>query len=184
MAVATDTFPDRTHERRAWITVAFATMCSAFPAFATGALGVQLRDDLGLSATQIGVAMGASFTVAALLSAPMGRVAQRLGPQWGFRCGLAVSAVAMVSIAVAGRSFWQFCVLLGIAGAGNALNQPAANLMLATHVGPTRMGFALAVKQSGMPAAALLGGGAVPAIALTVGWQWAYAIGAALAILA
>jgi predicted MFS family arabinose efflux permease len=35
-----------------------------------------------------------------------------------------------------------------------------------------------------MPAAALLGGAAVPAIALTVGWQWAYVSGAAVALVA
>ena len=64
---------------------------------------------------------------------------------------------------------------------GNALNQPSANLMLVTHIDAERLGFALATKQSGMPAGALLGGAAVPAIALTVGWQWAYVAGAVIA---
>lgn len=162
--------------------VALGTMCSAFPMFLTGALAVQLRDDVGLSATQIGVAMGTSFTVAALLSAPMGRVAERLGPRRSFRFGLMGSAAAMVLVAAIARDFWQLCVFLALAGVANALNQPAANLLLTTHVVPGRMGFALATKQSGMPAAALLGGGAVPAVALTIGWQWAYALGATLAI--
>lgn len=162
--------------------VSVGTMCSAFPVFLTGALGVQLSDDVGLSATQIGLAMGASFTVAALLSAAMGRLAERLGPRRGFTVGMAVSASSMVAIAVFGHSFWQLCVLLGVAGAANALNQPSANLMLTTHIRPERLGFALATKQSGMPAAALLGGVAVPAIALTVGWQWAYVCGAAIAL--
>ena len=43
---------------RTWPIVAVGTMSSAFPAFLTGALGVQLTDDVGLSATQIGLAMG------------------------------------------------------------------------------------------------------------------------------
>jgi MFS family permease len=159
-------------------------MCSAFPVFLTGALGVQLRNDVGLSATQIGLAMGASFTVAALLSAPMGRVAERLGPQRGFRVGLTMSALSMLAVAAFARNVWQFCLILGVAGMANALNQPSANLMLTTHVAVERLGFALATKQSGMPAAALLGGAAVPAIALTVGWQWAYVAGAAVAVFA
>lgn len=164
--------------------VAFGTMCSALPVFLTGALGVQLRDDVGLSATQIGVAMGSSFTVAASLSAAMGRLAQRLGPRRGFRCGLATTGTAMLLLAVGAREFWQFCVILGLAGAANSLNQPSANLLLATHISPERLGFALATKQSGMPAAALLGGVAVPAVALTLGWQWAYALGALCAVVA
>ncbi len=157
-------------------------MCSAFPVFLTGALGVQLRDDIGLTATHVGLAMGSSFGVAAALSAPLGRVAERLGPRRGFRVGLTTSALAMLAVALLARNVWQFCLLLGLAGAGNALNQPSANLMLTTHVDGERLGFALAAKQSGMPTAALLGGIAVPAIALTVGWQWAYVVGAAMAV--
>jgi len=161
--------------------VAIGTMCSAFPVFLTGALGVQLREDIGLTATHVGLAMGASFGVAAVLSAPMGRVAERLGPRRGFRVGLTTSVVAMLAVAVLARNVWQFCLFLGVAGAGNALNQPSANLMLTTHIEGERMGFALAAKQSGMPTAALLGGVAVPAIALTIGWQWAYVAGAIMA---
>ena len=157
-------------------------MSSAFPVFLTGALGVQLTDELGLSATQIGLAMGASFTIAALMSAPMGRVAERLGPRRGFTAGLTVTILSMLAVAGFARSFWQFCVFLGVAGMANALNQPSANLMLTTHIVPDQLGFALATKQSGMPAAALLGGVAVPAIALTVGWQWAYVCAAVIAV--
>jgi MFS family permease len=175
---------NRAHGRRTWPVVALGTMCSALPVFLTGALGVQLSDDVGLSATQIGLAMGASFAVAALLSAPMGRVAERLGPRRGLRVGLTTSAMSMVAIALFARSVWQFAALLGVAGMANALNQPSANLMLVTHIDPERLGFALATKQSGMPAAALLGGAAVPAIALTVGWQWAYVSGGILALVA
>ncbi len=180
-ACVTGTSVDQAEERRAVMIVALGTMCSAFPVFLTGALGVQLRDDVGLSATDIGLAMGTSFAVAALLSAPMGRVAERLGPRRAFRSGLTTSAIAMVAVATSARAVWQFCLFLAVAGMANALSQPSANLMLATHVGAKRLGFALAVKQSGMPAAALLGGAAVPAIALTLGWQWAYVFGAALA---
>ncbi|MDA3033187.1 MAG: MFS transporter [Actinomycetota bacterium] len=167
---------------RIWPVVAIGTMCSAFPVFLTGALGVQLRDDIGLTATHVGLSMGSSFGVAAVLSAPMGRVAERLGPRRGFRVGLTTSALAMLAVALLARNVWQFCLLLGVAGAGNALNQPSANLMLATHIEGERLGFALAAKQSGMPAAALLGGVAVPAIALTVGWQWAYVAGIVVAV--
>jgi len=183
-AARTDEPVARSRNRRTWPVVALGTTGSSLPVFLTGALGVQLRDEVGLSSTQIGLAMGASFTVAALLSAPMGRLAERLGPRRGFSAGLATSALSMLAIAGFAREVWQFCLILGVAGMANALNQPSANLMLATHIDADRLGFALATKQSGMPAAALLGGAAVPAIALTVGWQWAYVAGAAIAIVA
>jgi len=157
-------------------------MCSALPVFLTGAVGVQLRDSLDITATAIGLSMGVSFGVAAVLSAPMGRLAQRLGPRRAFRVGLTVTALAMLGVALFVESSAMLACLLGVAGAANALNQPSANLLLASHVDPQRLGFALAVKQSGMPAAALVGGLAVPAVALTVGWEWAYAGAGVLAL--
>jgi predicted MFS family arabinose efflux permease len=169
-------------ERRAWAGAILGTMSSAIPAFLTGAIAVQLNDDLGLGATQVGVAMGVSFLVAAVLSAPMGRLAQHIGPQTGLRLGLTVSAGAMLLVAAVADTGTQLITLLAVAGAANALNQPSANLLLATSIPKQRLGLALAAKQSGMPAAALLGGAAVPAIALTIGWRWAFAMGAALAL--
>jgi len=158
-------------------------MCSALPVFLTGAVGVQLRNSLDITATAIGLSMGVSFGVAAVLSAPMGRLAQRLGPRRAFRAGLTVTALAMLGVALFVESSAMLACLLGVAGAANALNQPSANLLLASHVDPQRLGFALAVKQSGMPAAALVGGLAVPAVALTVGWEWAYAGAGVLALI-
>lgn len=166
---------------RVWPVVALGTMASALPAFLTGALGVQLRDEVGLSATDIGFAMAASFTTAAVCSAPMGRLAERLGPRRAFRLGLAGSVLAMLAVAAFARDVMSFCLLLAAAGVANSLNQPSANLMLSAHIDESRLGLALAIKQSGMPAAALLGGAAVPAIALTVGWQWAFVAAAGLA---
>ena len=40
----------------------------------------------------------------------------------------------------------------------------------------------MALKQAGVPGGTLLGGLAVPVIALTFGWRWAYAAGAVLAV--
>jgi cyanate permease len=64
------------------------------------------------------------------------------------------------------------------------LGQLASNLTLARYVPPERLGLSFGVKQAAIPIATLLSGAAVPAIALTVGWRWAYAIGAVLALLA
>lgn len=41
--------------------------------------------------------------------------------------------------------------------------------------------MAFAIKQAAIPGATLLGGLAVPTVALTVGWRWAFVIGACLA---
>ena len=68
---------------------------------------------------------------------------------------------------------------------GNTLRlaQPAANLLLARAVPADRQGLAFGIKQSAIPAAAMLGGLAVPSIALTWGWRWAFAAGGAFALM-
>ena len=143
---------------------------------------MQLRDDLGFGESGLGLAVGAFFLAAAGSSAVLGRTAERLGPRTSMRVSAACSASALLGVAVGARSFGWLLVLLAFGGVANALAQPAANLFIARTVPAARLGMAFAVKQSGIPAATLLGGLAVPTIALTVGWRWAFVAGALLPI--
>ena len=95
------------------------------------------------------------------------------------RLAATLGAVSLAAIATVARSFAGLLACLVVGGLANALAQPATNLYLARNVAPARLGVAFGVKQSAIPAATLLGGLAVPALALTVGWRWAFA-GAAL----
>ena len=64
------------------------------------------------------------------------------------------------------------------------LGQLASNLTLARSVPASRLGLSFGIKQAAIPIATLLAGAAVPTVALTIGWRWAYLIGAAVALLA
>jgi MFS family permease len=76
--------------------------------------------------------------------------------------------------------------LLGLSAAANALGQLSSNSALARHVPAHRQGLSFGVKQAAIPVSTLLAGAAVPTIALTAGWRWAFgaAAGAARAALA
>ncbi len=152
----------------------------ALPGFLTGGVSVQLRADLGFGESGLGFAVGAFFTAAALSSAVLGRTAERLGPSRAMQASAVVSVVSLLGVAAGARSFTTLLLWLAVGGVANALAQPAANLFIARTVEASRLGMAFAVKQSGIPAATLLGGLAVPAIALTVGWRWAFVAGAAV----
>ena len=160
------------------------TASSVLPAFLTGAVGVQLRDDLGFGEGALGLAIGAFFLAAAVGSAPGGRLVQRLGAKRSILVALSATIVADLWIAAGARSWSSLAVGLAVGGLGNALPQPAANLLLADSVPAHRLGLAVSLKQAGMPTATLLGGLAVPALALTVGWRWAYVAAAGLAVVA
>lgn len=158
-----------------------ATIASVLPTFLIGALAVQLRADLEFSAAGLGIAVAAFGAGGAIASLPLGWVSERLGAEWSMRMGTAVTAAAMLTIAVLVRSWAALVVVLFLAGMANAIVQPAANLFLVRAVDPARLGLAFGIKQGAIPAATLLAGLAVPAVALTVGWRWAFVAAAAIA---
>jgi MFS family permease len=146
-------------------------------------VSVQLRADLGFGESRLGLAVGAFFAAAALSSAVLGRTAERLGPTRSMQASAAVSAASLLGVAMGARTYPTLLLWLALGGVANALAQPAANLFIARTIAADRLGMAFAIKQSGIPAATLLGGLAVPSIALTVGWRWAFVAGALLPIL-
>jgi predicted MFS family arabinose efflux permease len=74
--------------------------------------------------------------------------------------------------------------LLALAGVGNAIGGPAAIAMLRRAVERRRHGLAYGAMQSGAPAGALVAGLALPVVALTVGWRWAFAGAAVISVAA
>jgi MFS family permease len=147
-------------------------------------MAVQVRTDLEFSEAGVGVAVGGFFFTASVLSASMGRWAERAGGGRALRLAALWAASAQMLVAVGARSLVVLTGLLAFAGAANALGQPAANLVIARALPVTRQGIGFAVKQSAIPFATFLAGLAVPALALTVGWRWAFVSAAALAVAA
>lgn len=164
------------------VAVAIATL-GALPAFLLGAQFVLISEDLALDEGDLGVAVGVFFASAALASAPAGSVADRLGPRASTMVagGLSVTAALVVTVLVS--SLGGLLVGLALAGAANAALQMTANASLAASIPPGRQGLAFGVKQSAVPLAILLGGLAVPAVGLALGWRWTYGIVAMCAAL-
>jgi cyanate permease len=90
----------------------------------------------------------------------------------------------MTAVAAFAYSYASLIAVLLCSAWCNVLGQLSSNLTLARYVPATRLGLSFGIKQSAIPLATLLSGVAVPAVALTVGWRWAYVIGAALALAA
>lgn len=151
-----------------------------FPGFLIGALSVQVGDELQVSDARYGWLLGGFFLAAAIGSRATGAIVQRVGPRRQMSAALIGTAIVQLVIATSIDTFNGLVAALACAGLLNAANQTAVNLAL-TRAELPRLGLAVALKQSGMPAASMLSGFAVPAIALTVGWRWAYVGGAVVA---
>jgi MFS family permease len=171
---------DRSFWRSALIAV-LITGCGSLPVFLVGGLAVQIRDELELPVSQIGLLTAIFFSASAIFSAVAGRLAERIGSGLAMRLSGTGVAIALIGLALAPTSV-VLMVFLVVGGLASALAQVGANLHLAKRVDPSRQGFAFGIKQSGIPAATLMGGLAVPLIALTVGWRWAFVLGAVLTL--
>ena len=162
------------HSPNTVIAVAIAAAVSvALPGFLVGGLSVQIRGEFGVAEGRYGWAMSTYFLAATAGSIVLGRLAQVIGPRRQLTLALLGAAVVDLCIALFANEYGYLIAFLAIAGLCNAAAQTAVNLGLA-QAGLPRLGLALAVKQSGMPAASMLSGLAVPVIALTLGWRWAF----------
>jgi len=160
-----------------------ATVSSVLPGFLTGGLAVQVSAEFDVAESIYGWALGSFFLAATIGSVTLGRVAQRVPVRAMISVLVLISAMSQLVIAAFANSFALFIACLAVCGFVNAGNQTAVNLLLG-QAKLSRLGLAVAAKQSGMPGASMLAGLAVPAVALTVGWRWAYAIAAVFAAMA
>lgn len=143
-------------------------------------MAVQLRDAIGLHAGRLGLAFAAFFAAAACLSAPVGRLTERVDPAALLRVGYALSIAALLAASLAYNVGTLLCSTV-VAGVATALTRTTSTVLVARAIPPGRQGLALGVRNCAIPLAALLAGLAVPTIALTIGWRWAFVIGACLA---
>lgn len=154
------------------------------PVFLTGALSTDLGAELSFSAAQLGVAVAVFKATGAVSSAPLGRVADRLGATVSLRLSIGAAALACIGIAAAAGTWMALVVWLVVAALGKSLSQPAANRLLSRNVPAKQQGIAFGIKQSAAPLASMLAGISVPLVALAVGWRAAFFATAILGALA
>lgn len=163
------------------LAVAVAT-AGVLPAFLTGGLAVQMRAEMGFGSAALGLAVALFFVSASTASVVMGRLVERIGAHRGMRLAVFGSAASLLCVALFAGSWTGLVVCLVFGGLFNAVAHPATHLSLAREVPAGRQGYSFGIKQAAIPSATLLAGLAVPGIALTFGWRWAFAGGAMLAL--
>ena len=154
-----------------------------FPVFLAGALAVQMSKEFGYGPRGIGVSIAGFYTTSSASSVLLGKWADQIGWERALRLSAAGAIASLTSIALLANSLVSVILLIGIAGIANALLQPTVNLMLARESPMSRRGLVFGMKQSAIPIATFLGGVSVPAIALTVGWRWAFVASAGFGLL-
>jgi predicted MFS family arabinose efflux permease len=153
-----------------------AGAATVLPGFLVGALALQIRADLDVAVTAVAAGVTVFFAFGALGAGPGGRFAERVGALRAIRGCVVATAVCLLASALVADSLAVLLVLLAVAGLANAVTQPAINLFMADQVPLARQGLAFGIKQSAIPAAVLVSGLALPALALPLGWRPTFAI--------
>ena len=150
------------------------TMVAAVaPIHLFGALAPKIQDELDFGDTAQGLAVAAFFALSALLTSWGGSYTDRAGPTRALRTAVLASFLGAVVIMSAPRYEVIVAGLL-VAAIGNAISQPGNSSFISLGVPTHRRGFAMGIKQSAIPVSTGFAGLALPAVAVTAGWRWAY----------
>jgi len=137
-----------------------------------------VRADLGISYTEIGLALAVFNTVSAVLQAPAGFLVDKIGARIPLIGGLLLGAFPFLVVGLT-DSYWMLVAMFAIAGIGNAVYHPADYALLSQHVPAERIGPAFSFHTF----AGMAGSAAAPPTLLMMqsvwGWRGAF-IGASI----
>jgi FSR family fosmidomycin resistance protein-like MFS transporter len=172
--------PDSARRAETWqiAVVSTAHFVSHYHILLLPPLFLFVRDDYGVSYTQVGFALAAYNVISALFQTPAGFLVDRIGARRLLIGGLVLASLAFAAAGLT-ASFAIFVVMFAVAGLANTVYHPADYAILSDRVSAQRMGQAFSIHTF----AGMLGAAAAPASLLVmqtmVGWRGAF-IGAAL----
>ncbi|WP_329014078.1 MFS transporter [Streptomyces sp. NBC_00690] len=166
-------FPPGDPWRYRWIVLGVATFTQASSGFfvgGIGALSVHFQRALDLSAAQLGLLVSAAQFVplAGLLVA--GELLDRYSERWvvGIGAGVVALALGMGSLA---PGYPALLVALLVVGAGYSSVQPGGSKSVASWFDASQRGFAMGIRQAGLPLGAAVASAVLPLVAEEFGWR-------------
>lgn len=149
---------------------------SVLPGFLVGALALQIRGDLDVRVEAVAAGVTVFFLAGALGASWGGRLADHVGAVRAMRWCVLITSACLLAAALFAQTLVVLLLLLAVAGVSNAVCQPAINLFVSEQVPADRQGLGFGIKQSGIPAAILVSGLALPVLAIPLGWRTTFAL--------
>ena len=103
-----------------------------------------IKDDFGVSYTELGAVLTVFFVVSCAVQAASGFIVDKIGPRPVLFTGLGLLSVAAIGYALA-PTYWVLLFCAGIAGVGNGVFHPVDYTLFNRKVAPTRLGHAYSV---------------------------------------
>lgn len=134
-----------------------------------------VQDDLGFTDLQAGLLDTAIIVAALLVAIPAGLLADRVDRR-RFIAGTFVVWSAAVALTGSVRSYGQLLGMRAVLGAGDAINDPAAQSLLADYYPPERRGRVYGVHRVTPVVGAAVGLGVGAALGAAFGWRTAVVV--------
>jgi sugar phosphate permease len=168
-----------------WAILAVATVAQAGACFLVqglGALAGYMQEALGLRAFEIGLLISAAQFVPIVGLLVAGELLDRFSERLIVGVGTLVVSAALAGASMA-TSYQALLVFLLIVGAGYSTAQPGGSKSVSIWFSSSQRGFAMGIRQAGLPLGGALAAATLPAIAGEFGWQAAFLTGAVAAFI-
>ncbi|MGW5860789.1 MFS transporter [Streptomyces sp. NPDC055239] len=187
MTAPTTAVESRAHSawRYRWVVLGIATFTQAASGFfvqGIGAMGIHLQRDLHLSTAQLGLLVSAAQLVPLVGLLVAGELLDRCDERWVVGAGAGVVAAGLL-IGSAAPGYVSLLLVLLLVGAGYSTVQPGGSKSVAAWFDASQRGFAMGVRQAGLPLGAALASAALPFVAEAFGWRATLVAGGLVALL-
>jgi FSR family fosmidomycin resistance protein-like MFS transporter len=175
--------PARASEDKLIAGVCIAHFVSHYYMMLLAPLFVFIKDEYGVTYTELSLALAAFGVVSSVMQTPVGFFVDRFGARLNLIGGLLLGSAAVAAAGLV-DSFWVFIAMFAVMGLANTVYHPADYALLSERVTPQRVPQVFSFHTcSGMIGSAVAPGTLLFMQSL-VGWRGAFVCAAALGIIA
>ena len=167
-----------------WLVLGVATIAQATACFLVqglGALSSHLQTALELNAFEIGLLVSAAQIVPVLGLLVAGELLDRFNERQIVGIGTLLVAVSLWMASLA-TTYGNLLIWLTLTGLGYSTAQPGGSKSVSGWFSKSQRGFAMGIRQAGLPLGGSIAAASLPPIATNYGWQAAFKTGAGVAL--
>lgn len=142
-------------------------------------LAPALQDAFALNQTRFGLMVSSYYASQFVLAIPVGFLIDRIGVRRGLLLSHLLGAAALALLSLA-QGLAQACLALALMGVSYSVLNPATSKGVFDWMPMSRRGMGMGIKQTGVPAGALLAAGLLALAAGLLDWRAAMQVGAGL----
>jgi len=174
----------RDQSRYRWYALGLTTFTQAASAAVTSAIGPiapLLMAQFAIGRGEVGLVQTSVYLSASWSALVGGRVADRMGERSALILAGLITGAGALAAGIPG-SYGAFLVAAFVMGLGTGVQNPAGSAAVMRWFPPRRRGFAMGIRQTGVPVGGVLAATVWPWIATAWGWRASYAMAGAMAL--